>query len=203
MVGLGPALRCSTVSRRADFARAFIIGFTVDGRVDGKSDVVVTAFHDRDVVSCAFLAVVLAVAELEKGLVLPLAGDTPVGVSREAHADVFKGSRNGLGSVSSNRDWVHALEHLEAAGDLVEAEVLGGRALVTDFDADGIGAALGELGDGRSCRRQGEQRAEEPACGVHVGVVNVMVLCMVRVRKDRVVVRSQYDVLKSDVVQKE
>lgn len=93
----------------------------------------------------------------------------------KAHADALVRSRNSLCLVLSDADRVTHLVHLEAARDLVDAEVLGGWAVVADFDVESIGttggrAALDKVGvDGLSCCRQGEQRAEEEAGGVHFG----------------------------------
>lgn len=178
LIGLGPALRRSTVSGRADFARALFASLAVDSRVHGNANIVVTAFHNANVVGSAVKAIVLTVPELEQRLVLPLRGDTLFGVSRDAHAGVFEGRGDGLSGVGGHGEGVHTLEHLEGAGDLVHAEVLGPGALVADFDAEsvgGVGAArmgvlvlvMGNWG-GCDCCRQGDQGAEEQTCGVHL-----------------------------------
>jgi len=106
--------------------------------------------------------------------VLPLSGDALVSVGRDSHAGVFEGRGDGLGGVGVHGDGVHALEHLEGAGDLVHAEVLGGRALVADLDVEGVGSVGGArgvlvlvVGDRSGCCRQGEQRRDEQACRVH------------------------------------
>jgi len=182
LVRVSPSLGKIAVARGADLARAFVAGFAVDGRVHGKPDVLVVlaAVHFGQVVRCAVQVAVLGVAELEQGLGLPLACEAPFGVAGEAHAGLFVGCGDGLGSVGGDGDGVHVREHVEGRGDLVEAEVLGGVALVADFDVDGVGvaaagAAGGEVGGWECCCRQGEQRAEEPACGVHVDVVGFVV----------------------------
>ena len=178
LIGLGPALRRSTVSGRADFARALLAGLAVDGWVHSNANIVVTAFHNANVVGSAVKAIVLTVPELEQRLVLPLRGDALFGVGRDAHAGVFERRGDGLGGVGGHGEGVHALEHLEGAGDLVHAEVLGPRALVADFDAESVGGVgtarvgvlvlvVGNWG-GCDCCRQGDQGAEEQACGVHL-----------------------------------
>lgn len=171
LVRVGPALGESAVARRADLAGALVVGLAVDGRVNCEADILLGALHEGKVVSSAILAGVLGVAELEESLVLPLAGGAPLGVAGDAHANGLEVGGDGLGSVAGNADGAHLLEHLEVASDLVHAKVLLGGALVADLDVEGIGAgaALNEPVDGRGCCRQGEQRAEEPACGVHFG----------------------------------
>lgn len=102
LIGLGPALRRSTVSGRADFARALLAGLAVDGWVHSNANIVVTAFHNANVVGSAVKAIVLTVPEFEQRLVLPLRGDTLFGVSRDAHAGVFEGRGDGLSGVGGH-----------------------------------------------------------------------------------------------------
>jgi hypothetical protein len=182
LIGLGPALRRSTVSGRADFARALLASLTINSRVHSNADIILTAFHNANVVSRAVQAIVLTIPELEQGLVLPLRGDALFGVGGDAHAGVFEGRGDGLGGVGGHGEGVHALEHLEGGCDLVHAEVLGAGALVADFDAEGVvgGVAVRAAGvgvvvlvvvgdwGGCDCCRQGDQGAEEQACGVHL-----------------------------------
>jgi hypothetical protein len=184
LVRLGPALRRRTVSRRAHFARALLAGLAIDSRVNSNAHVVLTPLHNANIIGCAVLAAVRAVPELEQGLVLPLRGDAFVGVCGDSHAGVFEGRGDGLGSVSVDGDWGHALEHLKGAGDLVHAEVFGGGALVADFDLEGVGGGRGAardvlvlvvVGEGGGCCRQGEEGAEEPVAGVHFGLMTVWV----------------------------
>jgi len=176
LVRVSPALRCFAVAGVAGLARTVAAAsITRKNGVHGEADVAVGALHERKIVSRAFEAVVLAVAELEKSLFGPLATSAPFSVTGKAHADALVWSRDGLSLTLSNADRVAHLVHLEGAGDLVDAEVLGGWAVVANFDVEGIGtargrAALDEVGvDGFGCCHQGEQRAEEQAGGVHFG----------------------------------
>jgi len=174
LVRVGPALGCVAVARKADLAWAVVaVSIAGEDGVYSKANVAVGAFHKREIVSGASETVVLAVAELEEGLVGPLAASAPFGVTRKAHADALVRSRDSLCLVLSDSDGVAHLVHLEAARDLVDAELLGGWAVVADFDVESVGtaggrAALDEVGvDGLSCCHQGAQRAEEQASGVH------------------------------------
>ena len=59
---------------------------------------------------------------------------------------------------------------MEAAGDLVEGDLFGEGAVVPDVDVESVCVAFDEGGvDWDCCGRQGEQRGENPALGVHVG----------------------------------
>ena len=174
LVRVSPALRRVTVAGVADLAGAVAAANAIlQDRVHGNANIALAAFHDREVVSRALEAIVLAVAKFEEGLFGPLAASAPFGVTRKTHADAVVGSCNGLCLVRPNADRVASLEHLEAASDFVNAELLGGRAVVADLDVESIGtaggrAALDEVGvDWFGCCRQGEQGAEEEACGVH------------------------------------
>lgn len=57
---------------------------------------------------------------------------------------------------------------MEAAGDLVKADLLGEGAVVPDVDVEGFCAAFDQsIVDWGCCCRQGEQRGENPALSVH------------------------------------
>lgn len=176
LIRVGPALRRVAVVRVALLVRA-VVGCVL--RVHGKTDVAFATLHEGEVVGSAVKFAHLAVAELGQGLSLPLSASAPLGVAREAKANVLVGGSDGLGVVGGDGDGLRALNHLEAAADLVEAKVLGRRALVADFDVESVIRALhqarGAAVDWNSCCRQGEQRTEEPACGVHFVVMTVWV----------------------------
>jgi hypothetical protein len=157
LVGVGPGLVQVAVVERAFLGRALGLG-----GVDGHSDVGRDAVHDGDVVGGAFEAVVRAVAEFEESLGFPDAGEAPFGVAGEAHADALVGGGDGVGLVLADGDGVADLERLEGRGDFVDAELLAGVAVVDDLDVEGVVTL-----DGSGCCHQGEQGADEEACGVH------------------------------------
>lgn len=160
LVRVGPALGRVAVARSADLAGTVVAVDAVreDG-VHSKANIAVGAFHEREIVSGACETVVLAVAELEEGLVGPLAASAPFSVTGKAHADALVRSRDSLCLVLSDANRFAHLVHLEAARDLVDAELLGGWAVVADLDVESIGtaggrAALEKVGvDGLSCCR--------------------------------------------------
>jgi hypothetical protein len=90
------------------------------------------------------LAIILAVAEFEQSLVLPLAISAPLGVAGKAHADVFVRGDDGVHLLGGDVDGRGALDHLVfGIDDLVEGELLGEGAVVPDIDVESaLGAAL-------------------------------------------------------------
>lgn len=112
----------------------------------------------------------MTIAKLEKSLRLPLPGSAPFGVARKAHAEVFEGSGDSEHFLGLDVGWCRAFEHLEAAGDLVEGDLLGEGAVVPDIDVESVRVAFDKsVVDWSRCGRQGEQRSENPALSVHVG----------------------------------
>lgn len=166
---VGPGLRrIALAGVSADLAGA-VLAVSAAGqlRVSSEADVGLAALHHGKVVSGALHAVVLAVAELEEGLGSPLAANAPFGVAGEAHAEALVGSGDGLSAVGVNADGLALLEHLKATGDGVDAELLGGGAVVGDFDVEGVGVTLVGVAEAVAvrdcCCRQGEQGGEDPA----------------------------------------
>ena len=90
---------------------------------------------------------------------LPLASGAPLGVARKAHAEVFVRSNDGVHLIWSDVGGLGALDHLEAAGDLVESELLGEWTVVPDVDVERApGATLDKnVVHGSGCGHQGEQ----------------------------------------------
>lgn len=178
LIRVGPTLVQRAVPGEADLARTLLGAVSVGDRVDADADVLVAAIYDGEVVRRAVLAGVLAVAEFEEGLRLPLACSAPLGVAGQPHAQVFVRGDEGVLLLWGDVGGLGALEHLEVAGDLVETELLSEGAVVPDVDVErAAGAALDKsVVNGSGCGHQGEQRGEEQACGVHVEVETVVVL---------------------------
>jgi hypothetical protein len=164
LVRVGPALIQRAIPREASLARTLAGALSIRDRINAHANVLVAARkHQAQVVSAPLEAVVLAVAELEQGLGRPLASSAPLGVAGETHAEVFVGSDDGAHFLGGDVDGLGALEHVEAAVDLVEGELLGPGAVVPDVDVErGLGVAL-EKGvvNWSRCGHQGEQRGEK------------------------------------------
>jgi hypothetical protein len=92
LIGVRPALVQRAVPGEASLAGTLLRTFAIRNRISADADIAIAALHDREVVSRAFCASILTVAELEESLSLPLAGSAPFGVARETHAKVFEGS---------------------------------------------------------------------------------------------------------------
>lgn len=170
LIRVRPPLIKRTIPRETSLTRTIPRPLPVRNGIDAHSNIAITALHDGQIVRRPFLSGILAVAELEEGLRFPLSADAPFGVAGEAHAEVFE--RRGERRVLLGREvgGFAALEHLEVAGDLVEGELFGERAVVVEVDVEGVAGVAGgeERGvDGCCCCRRGEQRGQDPACGVH------------------------------------
>lgn len=180
LVWVSPALIKRALPREARLAQALLRPFAVGDGVDADANVAVAAFHDGEVVSSAVFAGILAVAELDKGLGLPLPSSAPFCVTREADAKILVRSSDGVHLLWGDVDRLRAFEHLEAAGDLVKRELLGERAVVPDVDVERVsGATLDEsIGDRGSSGRQGHERSEEQAFSVHNDDAAVMTVVL-------------------------
>jgi len=165
LVWVGPALVQRAVPGEAGLARTLLGALSIGDRVGTDAGIFVRTLHDGEVVGTPILTGVLAVAEFEQSLVLPLAGSAPLGMAGKAHAEIFVRSDDGVHLLWSDVGGLGALEHLEAAGDLIESELLGEGAVVPDIDVERApGAALNEgVVNGTGCSHQGEQRSEEQA----------------------------------------
>jgi hypothetical protein len=163
LVRVGPALIQRAVPREASLARTLAGAVSIGDGIDANANVLATALHHAEIISRSAKAVVLAVAEFEQGLMRPLACSAPLGVAGEAHAEVFVGSDDGGHLLGSDVDGLGALEHVEAAVDLVEGKLFGPGAVVPDVDVErGFGAAFDQsVVNGSRCGHQGEQRGEK------------------------------------------
>lgn len=169
LVWVCPTLAQWAVPREASFARTLLRAFAVGNRVGSDTNVAIAALHNRKIISSTLLAGVLAVAEFEKSLNLPLGGSAPFCVAGETHAEVFERCLDCDHFLGCNVCWLRAFDHFEAAGDLVESNLLGERTVVPDIDVERrTCVAFDEsVVNWSCCSRQGEQRSEEPALGVH------------------------------------
>jgi hypothetical protein len=170
LIRVRPALVQRALPGEASLAGTLIGALAVWDRVSADTNIAIAALHDGEVVSRTVLAGILTVAKLEKSLSLPLASSAPFGVAGETHAEVFEGSGYSDHLLGRDVRWLGAFEHLEAAGDLVESDLLGERAVVPDVDVESPCVAFDKCVVNRGCcGRQGEQRSEEPALSVHIG----------------------------------
>lgn len=95
LVRIRPTLIQWAVPGEARLARTLLGAVSVRDGVGADANVAVTSLHDREVISTAILAGVLAVAELEESLCLPLTGSAPLSVTGKAHAKILERSGDG------------------------------------------------------------------------------------------------------------
>ena len=137
LIWVRPALVQRAVVRVANFARAGRIRW-----VDCDANVRGAAFHDRQVISRAILAFIVAVAELEQRLRVPLASSAPLSHTRETHAGRCVRCRDRVRHARSDVDRGRHLDRVEGGGDLVERELLSVGAVVQHVDVEGLVLAL-------------------------------------------------------------
>lgn len=120
------------VRRRAHLALALRVG-----RVHRHTGIARVADHQAQVVCCAFETACAAVTELEEGLRVELLGCAFVGGGGESHADGVVGCVDGGCPAWLQFGGGRHREHLEAWGDLEEADGLLHAAAVRDCDLEG------------------------------------------------------------------
>lgn len=138
LIRVSPALVQRALPREAGLAKTLLRALTIRDRIRANANIFITTLHDGKVVSSTILASILAVAKLEKSLRLPLPSSAPFGVAGKAHAEVFEGSGDFKHLLGLDVGWLRAFEHLEAAGDLVEGDLLGEGAVVPDVDGESV-----------------------------------------------------------------
>lgn len=134
LIRVGPALIQRAFPREASLTKTLLGALSVRDGIRANADVFVAALHDRKVVSSTVLASILAVAEFEKGLCLPLSGSAPFGVAGEAHAEISEGSGDCEHFLGLDVRRLRAFEHLKTAGDLVKSDLLREGTVVPNVD---------------------------------------------------------------------
>lgn len=127
---------------KTSLARTLLGSLAIRNGVGANANIAITSLHDGKVVSRTVLAGILAIAEFEESLCLPLTGSAPFGVAREAHAEVFERSGDGNHLLGCDIRWGGAFEHLEVTSDLVKCDLLSERAVVPDIDVESTRVAL-------------------------------------------------------------